>query len=237
MRWVMGRDVRVGGELRPGQGAWGRTLGLLVASLAMGAPAWAQDSRAPVSGRPAASAAPRSAKNYEPTVRLLTHDGQAVRFYDDLIKGRVALINTMFTSCQAICPPITANLAKVQRGLQPYLGKQVVMVSISVDPETDTPAVLKRYAGRFGVGPGWIFLTGKRADIDAVLAKIGDGDPDKNRHSGMLLLGDDAARSWRKLPAMADADQIVAAVEKLLASRDAGSAGPNPGPAPGPAGR
>lgn len=165
----------------------------------------------------------RSARAYEPSVRLLTQDGKAVRFYEDLIKGRIALVNTMFTSCQSICPPMTANLAKVQRGLAQYLGKQVIMVSISVDPEVDTPAVLKRYAERFGIGPGWLFLTGKRADVDAVLAKIGDGDPDKNRHSGMLLLGDDAARTWRKVFAMSDPDQIIAAIEKLLAQRAAAS--------------
>lgn len=172
---------------------------------------------------PTAAAAPappaRTAKAYEPTIRLLTQDGQSVHFYDDLIKGRIALVNTMFTSCQAICPPITANLVKVQKGLSRYLGKQVIMVSITVDPEGDTPQILKRYADRFGVGPGWIFLTGKRTDVDSVLAKIGDGDPDKNRHSGMLLLGDDAARSWRKLFAMTDPNEIVAAVEKLLAQR------------------
>lgn len=167
----------------------------------------------------AQTAPTRSAKGYEPAVRLLTQDGKAVRFYEDLIKGRIALVNTMFTSCQAICPPMTANLAKVQKGLGKYMGKQVVMVSISVDPEVDTPAVLKRYADRFGIGPGWIFLTGKQADVDAVLAKIGDGDPDKNRHSGMLLLGDDATRSWRKLFALNDPDPIIAAVEKLLAGR------------------
>lgn len=161
----------------------------------------------------------RSAKAYEPSLRLTTQDGQSVRFYEDVIRGRIALINTMFTTCQAICPPITANLVRVQRALSGHLGKQVIMVSISVDPEVDTPNVLMRYAKRFGVGPGWIFLTGKPADVDAVLAKLGDGDPNKERHSGMLLLGDDAARTWRKLPAMSDPDQIAAAVEKLVAQR------------------
>lgn len=163
----------------------------------------------------------RSAKAYEPSLRLTTQDGQSLRFYEDVIRGRIALINTMFTSCQAICPPITANLVKVQKALSVYLGKQVIMVSISVDPEVDTPTVLKRYAKRFEVGPGWIFLTGRPADVDAVLAKIGDGDPNKDRHSGMLLLGDDGARTWRKLPAMSDPSQIAAAVEKLLASHRA----------------
>jgi protein SCO1/2 len=158
----------------------------------------------------------RSAKDYQPNTPLVSHKGQTLRFYEDVIKGRIVLINTMFTSCAGICPPITNNLISVQRALAPYLGKQVLMVSITVDPQTDTPAVLKAYVERFGIGPGWLFLTGKQADVDSVLAKLGDTDPEKNRHSGMLLIGDDPGKSWRKVPAMSSPQDIVGAVEKLL---------------------
>lgn len=203
----------------------GRTLGVrawLACSLLMAVDGHAQVPKA------------RSVRAYEPSVRLLTQNGKAVSFYEDVIKGRIALVNTMFTSCPSICPAMTGNLAKVQRGLAPHLGKQVIMVSISVDPEVDTPAVLKRYAERFGIGPGWLFLTGKRTDVDAVLAKIGDGDIDKNRHSGMLLVGDDAAWSWRKLFAMSNPAQIVAVVENMLAQRAATSRPASPAAATTP---
>lgn len=170
---------------------------------------------APPAQKQAAPAA-RSAKDYDPSTRLLTQDNQPVRFYDDLVKGKVALINTMFTTCPSICPPMMTNLAKVAELLKPYLGKQVVMISVSVDPENDTPAVLKQYAARFHVGPGWYLLTGKRAQVDAVLAKLGDEDPDKNRHSGMLFVGSDPLRSWRKVFAMSAPADIAGAVQALL---------------------
>ncbi len=174
----------------------------------------------------AAAAAQRSAtaKDYQPNIELLTQDGKRVRFYDDLVKGRVVLINMMFTTCVSICPPMTGNLLKVQQLLQSRLSQKlgarlwekVLMLSITVDPETDTPAVLSEYARRYKVGPGWYFLTGKKAEIDALLSKLGSDDPDKNRHSGMLLLGNDATHTWHKVFAMSEPADIAGAVEKLL---------------------
>lgn len=172
----------------------------------------------------------RSAKEYQPSAELVTHEGKSVRFYDDLVKGRVVLINMMFTSCASICPPMTANLVKVQKLLQqtlgPRLGKDVLMLSITVDPETDTPKVLKEYAARYKVGPGWYFLTGQKATVDALLAKLGSSDPDKDRHSGMLMIGNDAAHTWRKVFAMSDPADIAGAVEKMLGLRAGTPASP-----------
>ena len=169
---------------------------------------------------PARAATERSAKDYQPNAALLTQDGKSVRFYDDLVKGRVVLINMMFTTCVSICPPMTANLLRVQKllaqKLGPRFGEDVRMLSITVDPEVDTPAVLKQYASRYQVGPGWYFLTGKKPDVDALLAKLGSGDPDKDRHSGMLLIGNDAAHTWQKVFAMSEPADIVGAVLKLL---------------------
>lgn len=180
--------------------------------------------------------AAKSAKDYQPGAELVTHEGKTVRFYDDLVKGRVVIINMMFTSCASICPPMTANLVKAQKILQerlgPRLGKEVLMLSVTVDPETDTPKVLKAYVERYKIGPGWLFLTGQRATIDALLAKLGSTDPDKDRHSGMLMIGNDAARTWRKVFAMSDPADIAAAVEKMLALST--PAGPAAAPAPAP---
>jgi protein SCO1/2 len=176
---------------------------------------------AAAAARPPAEGGARSAKGYQPNAELLTQDGKSVRFYDDLVKDKVVLINMMFTTCASICPPMTANLVKVQKLLSARLGprfsRDVRMLSVTVDPETDTPAVLKAYAERYGVGPGWYFLTGKRADVDALLAKLGSDDPDKNRHSGMLILGNDAAHTYKKVFAMSEPADIADAVEKLLA--------------------
>lgn len=185
---------------------------LLVGALALG------DTATAAAATPAGAA--RSAKEYQPGAELVTHEGKSVRFYDDLVKGRVVLINMMFTTCASICPPMTANLVKVQKllaeKLGPRLGKDVLMLSVTVDPETDTPKVLKEYAARYKVGPGWYFLTGPRATVDALLAKLGSSDPDKDRHSGMLMIGNDVAHTWRKVFAMSDPADIASAVEKML---------------------
>ncbi|HEY8024307.1 MAG TPA: SCO family protein [Burkholderiaceae bacterium] len=149
---------------------------------------------------------------YFPNVSLLTQDGQSVKFYDDVIKDKVVLINFMFTTCPGICSPMTANLAKVQGLLDP----RVQMVSITVDPETDTPAVLKKFADQFKAQPGWLFLTGSKENIGAISRKLGGSGPDKDAHSSVLLAGNMQTGDWKKLFAVAPAEEIAVAVGKLL---------------------
>lgn len=149
---------------------------------------------------------------YFPNAPLLTQDGKTVRFYDDVLKNKVVLINFMFTSCPGICPPMTANLARVQALLDP----RVQMVSISVDPETDTPAALKKYAGQFSIAPGWLFLTGSKENVAAVTKKLGGSGTDMDAHSTLLLAGNVATGDWKKLLAVAKPEEIAAAVAKLL---------------------
>jgi protein SCO1/2 len=121
----------------------------------------------------AAFAAPNDSPwgaSYFPNVPLVTQDGKTVRFYDDLMKGRKVLINFIYALCDQACPLDTANMARVQKMLGPRVGSEVFMYSITLDPEHDTPQALKAYAEQYGAGPGWLFLTGKREDIDAVRA-------------------------------------------------------------------
>ncbi len=194
-----------------------RALGFLCGLAACAATGWASPCPAATKGALTAQAdKPHAAVAYRPDLELVTQDNKTVHFYDDLIAGRIALINFMFTTCTSICPPMTANLAQVQRLLKEYLGDRVVMISISVDPETDTPAVLKAYAERYGAGRGWYFLTGTREHIDAVVSKFGDNSRDKLRHSGMLLIGNDPARTWVKGFAMTAPEEIAASVRRLL---------------------
>src|SRR5258708_16228911 len=117
--------------------------------------------------------------NYFPNVTLTTQEGRSVRFYDDLIKGKIVAINLIYTSCQYNCPLETARLAQVQKLLGDRMGKDVFFYSITIDPQHDTPAVLKAYAEQFGAGPGWFFLTGKEADIDLLSRNLGLYSPPK----------------------------------------------------------
>ncbi len=132
-----------------------------------------------------------------PNVLLRTQDNRDVRFYDDLVKGKVVLINFMFTTCTSLCPRSTANLVKVQELLGDHADRDVFLVSISVDPDHDTPAVLKRYAERYHARPGWTFVTGKREDVDLIRRGLGVRDnDDRSQHTGMLIYGNEAFGRW-----------------------------------------
>jgi protein SCO1/2 len=140
--------------------------------------------------------------NYFPNVPLITHEGKSVRFFDDLIKDKVVIINFIYTSCPDSCPLETARLVDVQRILGDRVGQDVFMYSISIDPKRDTPAVLREYIEKFQVGPGWLFLTGEEADITLLRQKLGvyiqeiqDGS---NDHNLSLMIGNQATGRWMK---------------------------------------
>jgi cytochrome oxidase Cu insertion factor (SCO1/SenC/PrrC family) len=156
---------------------------------------------------------------YFPNLTLLTQENKSVQFYNDLLKGKVVLINFMFTTCKGVCSPMTANLAKVQRYLGERVGREINMISISVDPETDTTAVLKHYAETFKAQPGWYFLTGKKENVDWVLYKLGGYVENKSEHSSVLILGNEATGEWMKMPAMAGPTEIANAAIKLSESK------------------
>lgn len=142
-------------------------------------------------------------KDYFPNTELVNQDGQKVRFFDDLIKDKVVAINFIFTSCTDSCPLETARLLQVQKVLGDRVGKDIFLYSISIDPETDTPQVLKKYADKFKIGPGWQFLTGNKDDITALRKSLGlfiDGiDNGRNKdHNLSLIIGNQSTGRWMK---------------------------------------
>jgi cytochrome oxidase Cu insertion factor (SCO1/SenC/PrrC family) len=160
-----------------------------------------------------------TAASYFPNHVLLTQDNKPVHFYADLIKGKVVLINFLFTTCKGVCSPMTANLAKVQKYLGERVGSEVVMISLTVDPETDTPAVLKKYAESFKAQPGWYFLTGDKKTVDWVLYKLGGYVKDKEQHNSLLIIGNEATGEWMKVHAMSNPTEIAEAVTRMLAPK------------------
>jgi protein SCO1 len=140
--------------------------------------------------------------NYFPNVTLTTQDGTKVHFYDDLIKGKIVVIDLIYTQCVDACPLETARLVQVQKMLGDRVGKDIFFYSISIDPTHDTPAVLKSYAEKFHVGPGWTFLTGKKEDIDLISKKLGlysEPDPnDRDGHMPAVILGNEPTGQWMR---------------------------------------
>lgn len=156
-----------------------------------------------------------------PNTPLLTQEGRPVRFYDDLVKGKTVLVNFIYTSCQKSCSPTTANLALVHRLLGDRVGRDLFLLSISLDPAVDRPKTLKEYAARFGQFPGWYFLTGKETEIEELRRKLGlyDLDPvintDKTQHAGIVIVGNDSTNRWSSLPALMDPRQLAQTVLRI----------------------
>ncbi len=143
-----------------------------------------------------------------------------MRFYDDLVKGKAVLINFMFTTCTSLCPRSTANLVKVQELLGDHAARDVFLVSISVDPDHDTPAVLKQYAERYHTRPGWTFVTGKREDVDLIRRGLGVRDnDDQSQHTGMLIYGNEAFGRWASTPVMQSPATLAAIILRVVDPR------------------
>lgn len=156
--------------------------------------------------------------DYFPNVPLITQDGKTVHFYDDLLKGKIVAIDLIYTNCKDSCPLETARLAQVQRMLGDRVGKDILFYSISIDPEHDTPAVLKEYAQKFHVAPGWTFLTGTQENIDLISKKLGLYTPYWNRdgHAPMLMIGNVATGQWMQESAMDNARFLAIQIEQFV---------------------
>jgi len=155
-----------------------------------------------------------------PNVELITQDGKKVRFYDDLIKGKVVALELIYTTCKYNCPLETARLVQLQKLLGDRMGKDVFFYSITIDPEHDTPQVLKEYAAKYHVGPGWTFLTGKESDIKLISKKLGldklpnGNDPDG--HMPSLLIGNEATGIWMRNSALDNTKFMALKIEQMM---------------------
>jgi protein SCO1/2 len=168
----------------------------------------------------ATSADVNSGSSRFPNVELITQDEKKVRFYDDLIKGKVVAIELMYTTCKYNCPLETARLVQLQKLLGDRMGKDVFFYSITIEPEIDTPKVLKAYAAKYHIGPGWTFLTGKPADIKLISKKLGlDALPDVNDpdgHTPHLLIGNEATGIWMRNSALDNTKFLSMKIEQLI---------------------
>jgi protein SCO1/2 len=160
--------------------------------------------------------------NYFPNVVLTTQDGTQVRFWDDLMKDRKVLVNFIYTECGASCPLETAKLVEVQKILGDRMGKDIFFYSLSLDPKHDTPAVLKAYAEKFHAGPGWLFLTGRKEDIELVRKKLGQaaapGQNELTDHATTLMMGNTTTGQWLRDGAMDDPRYIAVMMGDWLSS-------------------
>jgi protein SCO1/2 len=156
------------------------------------------------------------AKKYFSDVVLLNQNGEKMRLYSDLLEGKTVIINSFFATCQGSCLPLSRNLQKVQEALGARLGKDVSIISISVDPTVDTPPRLKAYAKKLDAKPGWYFLTGDKESVDFALRKLGQFVENKENHLNIFIIGNDRTGLWKKAFGLAKSEEIVKVVDSVV---------------------
>jgi protein SCO1 len=209
------------------QSAYAR-LGLLVLVMGCGG-AWAAGQQAAAAHHPeqaeakAQSSSPSGPTKVSiPDVSVMDQDGRRLHFYSDLVKGKTVAINFVFTTCTTICPPMTANFAKVQKMMLERGEKDFQLISVSVDPENDSPARLKAYADLFHAKPGWTFVTGARAELEPVWKAFGvfSGGA-KEDHAPTVVIGNDAQHIWTYASGLTSPAKLVNAIAAVLDGKNA----------------
>jgi len=154
-----------------------------------------------------------------PDVEVLDQNGNALHFYSDLIKGKTVAINFIFTNCTTICPPLAATFQRLQKEMGEKIGKDVHLISISVDPVTDTPERLKAWGAKFKAGPGWTFVTGKKQEMDKLLNALGAAVSKREDHSPALIIGNDRKGVWTRTYGLAKINQIMGVIADVMEGR------------------
>jgi protein SCO1/2 len=170
----------------------------------------------------AAPAGDPEARKYFSDVVLVDQDGREHRFYSDLLAGKTVVINAFFTSCTGVCPVLGGKMAALQKKLGDRLESEVRLLSISVDPETDTQAKLHDYAERFGAREGWYLLGGTKENVDWALYRVGQYVESPEAHTNVMIIGNEPAHFWRKTLGLAPADELMRSLDEVAAEKPTG---------------
>ena len=172
---------------------------------------------------------PAREKKIEPRIPdtvLIDQDGKEHRFYSDLVKGKTVLMNAVYTSCPGVCPIQTTVFSRVQKLLGDRVGKDVQIISVTLDPVTDTPERLKEFSERFDVGPGWVFLTGSKHDVAEVLQAMDLYSPVPEQHTPIASIGNEPGAVWMKIINITSPGEIVSRIEHVEALGERSAAAP-----------
>ncbi|MFQ5451824.1 MAG: SCO family protein [Nitrospinaceae bacterium] len=152
-------------------------------------------------------------------LELVTQEGRPIRFYDDILKDKVVLIDFIFTHCEHACPANSQIFSQVQSALADQMEEKLRLVSISVDPKRDTPRALTEFASQFDAGKGWTFLTGKKENLDKIIKKLGQFNQDVEAHSPMFILGNVKTGHWRIVRGNFPPQGLVTLLKLLLSKK------------------
>jgi protein SCO1/2 len=157
---------------------------------------------------------PVAAQVSVPDVQVVTQTGERLRFNSELLKGRVAIVTGFFTTCTSMCPITQESLAHVARLLGPRLGKDVVIISLSTDPENDTPTRLKAWAEKFHIASGWTLASGNKADMQTLLKSLNLYVDIPQRHQSLLMVGGESS-GWVRVSSWTPPEKLVKLVDSV----------------------
>lgn len=143
-----------------------------------------------------------------PSVAVVRDDGRRVSLASEIDDGRPVLLNFIFTTCPGICPVMSQVFSQFQERVGDEREK-LHMVSISIDPEQDTPARLREYAKRFSAGPQWSHYTGSVAASATVQRAFDAYRGDKMSHDPLTLMRPAPGKPWLRVDGFASADDLL----------------------------
>jgi protein SCO1/2 len=149
-----------------------------------------------------------------PDTEVFDQNGKRLNFYTDLVKGKVVAINFIFTTCTTICPPLGATFASVGALGGARFGADFHLISISVDPTTDTPQRLKAWSDKFAAKPGWTLVTGQKEEIDHLLKALGGFSASVRDHSPTVLVINDAQGVWTRAYGLAPPAKLLSVIDE-----------------------
>ena len=154
-----------------------------------------------------------------PDAELLNQDGKKIHFYSDLIKDKVVIVSFFFTSCNLICPMQGESISRLQAMLGERLGRDIYLVSVSMDPEADPPERLKIWGTQFGARPGWTLVTGKKSEIDKVAMALTGAPAVKGDHSPVVFVGSDKTGRWIRAYGLGEPARFASLIDEVTAAR------------------
>jgi len=156
-----------------------------------------------------------------PDVALTTQHGATVNLKSDVVGDRIVVMDFVYTTCTTVCPVLSAILSQVQQQLGERVGTEVVLASLTVDPQRDTPERLKAYADKFAAGEDWLWLTSDKQTMDGVLQQLGAYTPNFEDHPSMILVGDGLSGEYSRYVGFPGTQKILDRIDALSAARRA----------------
>ncbi|MGB5409627.1 MAG: SCO family protein [Thiogranum sp.] len=200
-----------------------RNVVLILCAGLLAAPAVALAEAAAQAGPTNDAAAEEKARKFFTDLEVVDQNGKKLRFYSDVLKGRVVLINFIFTNCPDACPMVTHKLMQVRNMMVPAIKDDVWFISISVDPERDTPEAMKEFATKQGVDERrWLFLTGDKKNLEFIVKQLGQYTQEVEAHSTLMLAGNDRTRHWTRVMPMVPPEGVAQQLRALAEEKTPG---------------